>query len=244
MNEEKFTGKADLYEKYRPTYPKELIDWLYDNANAKVVADIGAGTGKFTQCLAEKPWKITAVEPNADMRSKLNIEGVEVVNGTAENTGLLDNSVDLVTAAQAFHWFDKDNFKAECMRILKPAGSLAIVYNERKSIDDFTLERDDIFKKYCGKAKVRHICTDSDEEGEEYLKSGFFTEVKTFALHSDKQVDLEGFIGRELSSSVALKEDNPKYAEFRRELENIFYKYQKDGKLTIKTVSVCYLGKF
>lgn len=244
MNEEKFTGKADLYEKYRPTYPSELIDWLYDNTEAETVADVGAGTGKFTGCLAAKPWKITAVEPNSNMRSKLNIKGVKVVNGTAENTGLADNSVDLVTTAQAFHWFDRDKFKAECMRILKPAGSLAIVYNERRMSDDYCPERDEIFKKYCGKAKVRHICTDSDEEGEQYLKDGFFTEVKTFALNSDKQVNLEGFIGRELSSSVALKEDNPKYNEFKQELINIFNKYQKDGKVTIKTVSVCYLGKF
>lgn len=243
MNEEKFTGKADLYDKYRPSYPSELIDWLYDNTKAETVADVGAGTGKFTKCLAQKPWKITAVEPNADMRSKLNIEGIEVADGTAENTGLQAGSVDLVTAAQAFHWFDKDRFKAECMRILKPAGSLAIVYNERRK-SDYSEERDEIFIKYCGKAHVNHICTDSEEKGEEYLKSGFFTEVKTFALHSDRQVDLEGFIGRALSSSVSLKEGAPKYAEFKQELENLFYKYQKDGKLEIKTVSVCYLGKF
>ena len=69
MNEEKFTGKADLYDKYRPSYPRELIDWLYDKTKAETVADIGAGTGKFTLCLTAKPWKITAVEPNDDMRS-------------------------------------------------------------------------------------------------------------------------------------------------------------------------------
>ena len=94
MNEQKFTGKADLYEKFRPSYPDGLIDFLYDNARCDNVADIGAGTGKFTRCLLKKPWKVTAVEPNADMRGKLaETEGITVVNAPAENTGLADKSV-------------------------------------------------------------------------------------------------------------------------------------------------------
>lgn len=114
MNEQKFTGKADLYEKFRPGYPDELIDFLYGNARCDNVADIGAGTGKFTRCLLKKPWKVIAVEPNDDMRGKLAaIEGITVVNAPAENTGLADKSVGLVTAAQAFHWFDAERFKTE-----------------------------------------------------------------------------------------------------------------------------------
>ncbi len=103
MNEEKFTGKADVYDKYRPTYPAELIQWLWEKTHAETVADIGAGTGIFTKCLSAKPWKITAVEPNADMLEKLrvNLSGIEIVNAPAEDTGITSASVDLVTAAQA-----------------------------------------------------------------------------------------------------------------------------------------------
>lgn len=71
MNENKFTGKAKLYSKYRPPYPEKLIDWLYDMTNAEAVADIGAGTGIFTSALLKKPWSVTAVEPNSDMLSVL-----------------------------------------------------------------------------------------------------------------------------------------------------------------------------
>lgn len=71
MNENKFTGKAELYSKYRPSYPEKLIDWLYDMTNAEAVADIGAGTGIFTSALLKKPWNVTAVEPNSDMLSVL-----------------------------------------------------------------------------------------------------------------------------------------------------------------------------
>lgn len=71
MNENKFTGKAELYSKYRPSYPEKLIDWLYDMTNAEAVADIGAGTGIFTSALLKKPWSVTAVEPNSDMLSVL-----------------------------------------------------------------------------------------------------------------------------------------------------------------------------
>ncbi|MDE7288923.1 MAG: class I SAM-dependent methyltransferase, partial [Oscillospiraceae bacterium] len=107
MNEEKFTGKADVYDKYRPAYPAELIDWLYEKNHAETVADIGAGTGIFTKCLSAKPWKITAVEPNADMLEKLsgNFSNIEIVNAPAENTGIAAGRSDLVTAATAFHWF-------------------------------------------------------------------------------------------------------------------------------------------
>lgn len=243
MNEEKFTGKADLYEKYRPSYPSELIDWLYDNTKAETVADVGAGTGKFTRCLAAKPWKITAVEPNSDMRSKLDIQGVNVAAGTAENTTLPDKSIDLVTTAQAFHWFDRDKFKAECKRILKPSGSLAIVYNERRKCE-YSEERDEIFIKYCGKTHVNRITAEGEKMGDEYLKDGFFSSLKTFVVNNNSELDLDVYIGRELSSSFAPREGAPYYEEFKQALEGLFNKYQKDGKLEVKRVCVCYLGLF
>ena len=70
MNENKFTGKAELYSKYRPSYPEKLIDWLYDMTNAEAVADIGAGTGIFTSALLKKPWSVTAVEPGYALGSQ------------------------------------------------------------------------------------------------------------------------------------------------------------------------------
>ena len=128
MNE--FTGKATVYDKARPGYAPAALDYilgLVDSPNA-AIADIGAGTGKFSAMLAARGCSVIAVEPNADMRSKLP-DTVRVMDGTAEATGLPDASVDAVTCAQAFHWFDPEKFKAECQRILKPGGRIFVVYN-------------------------------------------------------------------------------------------------------------------
>lgn len=127
MNENKFDCKAELYAKCRSSYPTALVDMLYVESGANAVADIGAGTGIFTKCLAVKPWKVTAVEPNADMAEQFKFEvgdKAELLSAPAENTGLPDNSVGLVTAARSFHWFDEELFKAECKRILVPNGCL------------------------------------------------------------------------------------------------------------------------
>lgn len=84
----KFSGKADDYARYRPSYPTELIDYLYETAQTDSAADIGAGTGIFTRLLMSKPWRVTAVEPNADMLRKiLSHKDISVINGTAEHTG-------------------------------------------------------------------------------------------------------------------------------------------------------------
>ena len=80
----KFSGKADDYARYRPSYPTELIEYLYETAQTDSAADIGAGTGIFTRLLMNKPWKVTAVEPNADMLRKiLSHKDINVINGTA-----------------------------------------------------------------------------------------------------------------------------------------------------------------
>lgn len=247
MNEEKFTGKAEIYDKYRPSYPDSLINWLYDNANADSVADIGAGTGKFTCCLSKKPWKITAVEPNADMCNILrkNAPFAEIVNASAENTGIKDGSLGLVTVAQAFHWFDEEKFKAECKRILKPDCKAAIVFNERNYEDcDISSERDKICQKYCGAFHSGHVGKRTSEEGDIFLKDEYFSEVEFFSAENNITTDIESFIGDTLSRSYALKENDSGYLHFVNELKEVFSKYEKDGIAVIKYSAVCYLGRF
>lgn len=246
MNEQKFTGKADLYEKYRPSYPNELIDFLYENAGCDNVADIGAGTGKFTRCLLQKPWRVTAVEPNADMRSKLSeIEGITVVDAPAENTGLAANSVGLVTVAQAFHWFDEELFKAECKRILTDGGQLAIVYNERNYDGcEISSVRDGICQRYCGAFHSGHVGKRSSEEGDSFLKNEYFSKVEFFCRENDIELDIKRFVGDTLSRSYALKSDDKDFKAFTRELENAFIKFSHNDKVTIKYNTMCYLGQF
>ncbi|MCM1164651.1 MAG: class I SAM-dependent methyltransferase [Lachnospiraceae bacterium] len=244
MNEQKFTGKAELYEKFRPSYPDGLIDFLYGNARCDNVADIGAGTGKFTRCLLKKPWNVTAVEPNADMRSKLaDVEGITIISAPAEETGLPDGSVGLVTAAQAFHWFDEERFKAECKRILTPNGQLAVIYNER-SYDgcEIASVRDEICRKYCGAFHSGHVGKRSGEEGDRFLRNEYFSEVKVFSCSNDVETDIGGFVGDTLSRSYALKEGDDNFKAFVGELENVFTRFAKNGKVTVKYNTNCYLG--
>lgn len=247
MNEEKFTGKADVYDKFRPSYPDSLIDWLYEKTGAKTVADIGAGTGIFTKCLSAKPWKITAVEPNANMLEilKQNMgQGsalfAKIINASAEDTGIPAGTIDLVTAAQAFHWFDKGKFKAECERILTPNGRLAIVWNSHGK-NEFRYERDRIFDKYCG---MSNSMKGSTTEGDKLLRTEYFSHMEFFRAENNMNMTEEQFIGYSVSHSYSIKADNENYERFVDELRNAFAKFQNNGIVELPHETTCYLGQF
>jgi len=135
MSIEKFTSKADQYAKGRPSYPAAAVDYLKTLVNDDVIiADIGAGTGKFTELIAQAGYEVFAVEPNPDMYAQLQLTLAEYQNAkpifaTSEETTLADSNVDIITVAQALHWFDLEKFEAECKRILKPDGWVIALYN-------------------------------------------------------------------------------------------------------------------
>jgi SAM-dependent methyltransferase len=131
-----FASAADLYERARPSYPQDAIDWLVEQTGlgpGRTVVDLGAGTGKLTRLLLPSGARVVAVEPIAEMRA--HIEAVEVLDATAESIPLPDRSVDVVTVAQAFHWFDHDRALPEIHRVLREDGFLVIVWNMR-DLDD------------------------------------------------------------------------------------------------------------
>jgi SAM-dependent methyltransferase len=142
-NTELFSGKADAYAKARPGYPEEAIEYILSLVPVNAVfADIGAGTGKFTELLARRGFELFAVEPNGDMREQLakTLEPypkVTIVEGTAEATTLPDKSVDVITCAQALHWFDLETFRTECRRIGKNNILVIAVYNDLPNNRDF-----------------------------------------------------------------------------------------------------------
>lgn len=246
MNEHKFTGKAELYEKYRPSYPEELIDFLYEKAPCENVADIGAGTGKFTRCLLSKPWRVTAVEPNADMRERLaEINNITVVNAPAEETGLPEHSFGLVTAAQSFHWFDEDKFKAECKRILTENGKIAIIWNSFVK-EGLAARQLEVCRKYCPDLNKNrgHAGKRSAEEGDKFLCGGYFSELEVVEFKSFRTFDRESFIGETLSRSYALRGGEPNFEPFVKELNALFSEFESGGKAAVKTKTVCYLGSF
>jgi len=141
MNTEAFTGKAEAYNKARPGYPEEAIEYIRSLVPPNAVfADIGAGTGMLTEQIAKGGHTVYAVEPNDDMRRILAITlaaypNAEIVIGTAEETTLSDNSVDVVTCAQALGWFDLKVFRDECRRIGKRNAIVIAIHNETPGDD-------------------------------------------------------------------------------------------------------------
>jgi SAM-dependent methyltransferase len=249
MNETKFDGMGEIYSKYRPTYPIEFINFLYTNIGItkdNVIADIGSGTGILTKQLLVLGNIVYAVEPNQDMRIKAEIDLCEFsnfisINGTAENTTLNTKSVNYITVAQAFHWFDRKKFKTECQRILKAEGKVILVWNSRDLNADVVLETDKIHRAYCSNFKgfsggMR------GEESEGYF-NGFFTgEYKTYIFQNNLSFNLDGFIGRNLSASYALKKDDDKYDDYVTELTKCFSKYSVNGTLIMPNITKCYIG--
>jgi SAM-dependent methyltransferase len=127
-----FGAVADVYERGRPSYPVEAIDWLVP-AHATRVADVGAGTGKLTRQLRERGLDVIAVEPSAGMREELRraVPGAAVMAGTAEEIPLAAGTVDVVIVAQAWHWVDPALAVPEVARVLAPGGRLALLWNRR-----------------------------------------------------------------------------------------------------------------
>jgi len=248
MNEEKFSGKADIYAKYRPDYPSAFLDYLYKEIgfNAKsIIADIGAGTGILSRQLLQRGSKVICVEPNKDMlvAAKKELDGfnkVRFIEASAENTGMESHCVDFVTVAQAFHWFDGKLFKTECQRILKDNGKVVLVWNNKDSDSPIIKEMAEVNAKYCKNFKG---FSGGAKTGLEAY-AGFFRdgncEYKTF--RNDKTENEEEFIGRCLTASYAPKESSENYQTFVRELQNIFKKYSKNGMLTLPQTTRSYIG--
>lgn len=131
-----FASAAEVYERARPSYPADAVAWLVERTGlrpGRTVLDVGAGTGKLTRLLVPSGARVVAVEPIAEMRAL--IRDAETVDGTAEELPFPDGSADVVTVAQAFHWFDHDRVLPELHRVLRPGGQLVLVWNMR-DLDD------------------------------------------------------------------------------------------------------------
>jgi len=236
MNEEKYSEKSEIYDASRPRYPKGLFDYLYSSAGLSeesIIADVGAGTGILAQGLLEQGSIVYCIEFNRDMRTKLetvlkDYNNLISINATAEATTLGDSSVDFITAGQAFHWFDKEQFKAECQRILKPNGKVVIAYNLRVIDDPATKECYDLTVRLCPNLKLNngHKEFDSNFDKDFYL-SGFFDEdtVSEKCFLNNVNYNEKMFVCRHISVSYAPNKGGENYDEFVSGLQQIFRKY-------------------
>lgn len=246
-NTKKFDGIANEYTKSRPSYAKEFIECLFDKygfAASSVVADIGSGTGKFAKQLLDKGCNVICVEPNTDMRLVAEKElcgysNFKSVSGSAENTNLPDNSVDFITTAQAFHWFDTKNFKEECSRIIKPNGKAFLIWNTRDTdaLINQILHR--VYSKYCPDFKGFSGGTKPHDDRIKYF---FDNNYEYITFDNPLYFDKEKFINRSLSGSYSLKKGDSNFDLYIEEIEKIFDEYENDGIVKIENLTVAYLG--
>lgn len=242
-----FDGYANDYTVGRPSYAAELIDCLYNKygfSKSSIIADIGSGTGKFAKHLLDRGSQVYCVEPNDDMRRVAEDElstypGFHSINGDAETTTLDDNTVDFITTAQAFHWFDVQKFRRECKRILKPGGKVFLIWNVRNMDEALNKELYQIYRKYCPNFKG---FSGGIEKDDQRIRDFFDEKYEYVAFDNPLYLDRERFIARSLSGSYSLKEGDKEYAEYMKAIEAAFEKYANKGIVSIANRSVAYIG--
>ncbi|MEA3075759.1 MAG: hypothetical protein QOF60_667 [Actinomycetota bacterium] len=207
-----FERGAAEYEKGRPGYPQELVDRLVEVSGlgpGRVVVDIGAGTGKFTRMLVPTGATVVAVEPVAAMRAQLSaaVPGIEILDGTGEAMPLPDASADVVTAAQAAHWFDGPAAFAEIARVLRPGGTLGLVWNTRDRAWPWTEPIDALMARVAGDAP--RFRGGDGRWGAAIEASGGFDEVQLEEFTNAVTHDLDSMLARVSSVSYvsALPDD-------------------------------------
>lgn len=234
----RFSNRVENYVKYRPGYPKEVLETFRNEMNLTedaVIADIGSGTGISAKVFLENGNKVFGVEPNAAMRGAAeeflkDFPKFESVDGTAENTTLENNSVNFVMAAQAFHWFDPAKTRAEFSRILRAKGFVVLIWNERLlNANDFLREYENFLIKFGNDyEKVRHDNIDIKKLNEFFQKD--FSR-KTF--QNAQKLNFDGLKGRLVSSSYMPSESESVFELMVTELKSLFDKYAENGKIEI-----------
>jgi SAM-dependent methyltransferase len=228
----RFSDRTDDYVKYRPSYPKAAIDAIVDGLQgspSRSAADIGAGTGISARLLADRGLSVVAVEPNQAMRDAAQAHpGVVWRDGSAEATGLDQASMDLVLAAQAFHWFRHHEALGEFARILRPGGRLALMWNRRRSDDAFTAGYRAAILEVGGDSLVERM----DFDPAIIASTGFFFEVRRLAFPFEQSLDWAALLGRAMSASY-VPNSGPGAAKVTELLRQLHARYA-DGSGMVK----------
>lgn len=236
----RFGDRAEAYVAYRPGYPDEAVDAVIEglgDPGMLVVADIGAGTGISSRLFASRGCQVIAVEPNGEMReAAADHPNVDWHDGTADETGLLDGSVDVVVACQAFHWFANPFVMTEFRRIARSRA--AIMQYERDEREPFTKAYGDVVRA--------HARDDTEALRMQALAAfGHFPKarVKRQAFTSVQSLDLDGVLGRAASSSY-LPNSGPEAVSLRRDLRTVFERYEQAGQVNLALVTFVLTADF
>ncbi|WP_336838677.1 class I SAM-dependent methyltransferase [Sphingobacterium siyangense] len=243
---DRFTDRVVDYEKFRPCYPKEIIQVLKEQIGLDkkwLVADIGSGTGLSTQLFLENGNDVFAVEPNREMRESLlhhfkTYRNLIALNATAENTSIESGCVDLIFAGQSFHWFDREACKREFARILTENGRIVLVWNQRDPGDAFQQEYEDFLLSHIPSYQSVSHKNISDDDLKQFFGSRSMTKV---TLPNQQILDLRSFLGRVRSSSYFPKEQAENKTLYD-DLCTLFDKYAIAERIVFKYITEIYIS--
>jgi len=242
---ERFSNRVENYVRYRPAYPKSLVDTLIHECHLEedsIVADIGSGTGIFSRQLLEDGFQVFAVEPNQEMReaSEKFLSGYEEftsIGGRAEKTTLPNNSVDFVAASQAFHWFQCEKAQREFARILRPDGWVALIWNQRDMRQKFQKDYDALLMKYAPEyASVNHMNISTEQIADFFSAESY----QHFVFENHQIFDQSGFLGRMRSSSYISSTGCPDLWESAKRL---FSQHSADGTISFGYEAMLHIGR-
>jgi ubiquinone/menaquinone biosynthesis C-methylase UbiE len=251
-NTQRFTGRAEDYDRYRQRYPtEEILSRLRAWCGLKpswLVADVGAGTGMLAEVFLENSNRVLAIEPNQDMRDQLRpsveqhlgrpASQLEIIDATAETTTLPAASIDMVAAGRAFHWFDKERSLAEFRRILKPNGWVALIAADRDRDSKDTVYRPqiDAYENLMSAHGTDYTRVRSGYRTYDKLETPFAGEYHHVALPGLRRLDWPTFRGHTMSLSVSPQPGHPNHEAFQHALRQYFDAHARDAILTMPTI--------
>jgi len=243
----RFSSRVENYIKYRPKYPQEIISFLENSdivLQESVIADVGSGTGILSEIFLKNGNKVYGIEPNTEMRLAAErllekYPNFVSIDGSAEETGLKKNSIDIIIAGQAFHWFDQEKARKEFIRVLKPPGQVALIWNRRKkSGTKFLVDYENVLSTYG--IEYKKIYNIKPKFNDFF---GLETAFKRVVFENYQELDYSSLEGRLLSSSYAPLKDHPNHDPMVKTLKDIYQQNQKNNLVTLEYDTEVYYGQ-
>lgn len=245
-----FDNKAALYARNRPSYSKNVLNYLNENLRftpAALGADIGCGTGQLTKILAGYFDSLYAVEPNESMLNECQkylcgYKNIHYIYRCAKSTGIADNILDYITVAQAFHLFHDSETLRELKRILKSDGYFVIVYNMKNHSSKLFLKNEEVISRYCPLYRRNFHATEFKYNSFQ----NYFTEDSYqycyFPNDNTEYLDYNTFINRTLSASYAIQKENSSFSNFIKDLSTVFTNFSVNHTIKMELSTVIYSG--
>jgi|SRR5450631_2016218 len=242
----RFSDSVENYVKYRPSYPQEIIPFLekhYHLSRDNRIADIGSGTGIFSELFLKSAYPVIGIEPNEHMRKAAETKlagypGFTSRNHRAEQTGLRTQSLDLITVAQAFHWMEPVKTKKEFFRILKPGGHIALAWNLRLSHSPFLQGYQALRQKFAIDYLEKKMV---DEETIDVFFHPLLVRVHSFP--NIQRLDFEALKGQLLSASYMPLPGHPSYNDMINELIVLFIEHNENGLVKMEFETKLFINR-